>query len=108
MTAIYIWVGILSVYTVVLATVCYIKIKSIYLNLFNLSKGLDILWENQQKILELTKVKGFVQLTHEEERSLKKEIGEEVASRNKKVEGVVRPPGRDTDDQRPELLQKSV
>ncbi len=70
-----------------------IKMKGFYINLYNMSKGLDILWGNQQKIIELTKIKGFIQLTNEEEQNVRKEISEErhkALGRSKKTEKLVR------------------
>ena len=55
----------------------YIKLKSIYINLFNLSKGLDVLFTNQDKIIELTKLKSFIQLTNEEGREVKTQLSRE-------------------------------
>jgi hypothetical protein len=70
----------------------YFKIKSLYVNLYKLSKGLDILFSNQEKILELTKLKTFVQLTTEEEKNVKREIDKEKEIlRRKETEDIVRP-----------------
>ena len=87
--------------SLLVAIIVYIKLKSIYINLFNLSKGLDILWANQEKILELTKIKGYVQLVHEEEPVVRKEIVEERTKLQgfKKTEGVVRPPNSDSNNE---------
>lgn len=63
-----------------------------------MSKGLDILWSNQTKIIELTKIKGFVQLTNEEEQKVRKEISEEREKLGVK-KGSVRPPEFDPDNQ---------
>lgn len=64
----------------------YKKVKSIYVNLHLLSKGLDVLYENQNKILELTNVKGFVQLVNTEAKVVKDEIEtEKTKSRVKKT-----------------------
>lgn len=85
--------------TVVVAVVVHIKLKSIYINLFELSKGLDVLWENQQKIIELTKIKSFIQLTNEEERELRFQVAKEKEVFGKKrSEGVVRSSEPNTDD----------
>lgn len=70
----------------------YFKIKSLYVNLYKLSKGLDTLFSNQEKILELTKLKTFVQLTTEEEKNVKREIDKEKEIlRRKETEDIVRP-----------------
>jgi 5-bromo-4-chloroindolyl phosphate hydrolysis protein len=74
--------------SILVAWVVAVKIKSVYLNLYNMSKGLDTLWENQKKIIELTKIKGFVQLTNEEEQKVRKEISEE----REKLKGIKKEP----------------
>ena len=77
------------------------KLKTTLLvNLYEMSKGLDVLWANQQKIVELTKIKGFVQLTNEEEQTVRKEVTEERTKLQgiKKVTGTVRPPESNTND----------
>jgi len=64
-----------------------------------MSKGLDTLWENQKKIIELTKIKGFVQLTNEEEQKVRKEVSEERKKLTDLKKGTVRPPEFDPDNQ---------
>lgn len=79
----------------------YVKLKSIYINLFNLSKGLDVLFENQNKIIELTKIKSFVQLTNEEEREVRNQITKEKqVFGGKRTERVVRSSEPNTDDEK--------
>lgn len=82
---------------VILSVVLYIKLKSIYINLYNLSKGLDVLFENEKKILELTKVKSFVELVHEEEKSIRQEISKsKQTTKDKSVEESIRPSESDS------------
>lgn len=77
----------------------YIKLKSIYLNLFNLSKGMDVLFSNQDKIIELTKLKSFIQLTNEEEREVRIQVSKEKEIFGKKQsEKSIRPSESDTND----------
>lgn len=79
----------------------YVKLKSIYINLFNLSKGLDVLFENQNKIIELTRIKSFVQLTNEEEREVRNEIAKEKqVFGGKRTERAVRPFEPNTDGEK--------
>ena len=100
MTTLTLVISILSlVVSLLVSAVSYIKFKSIYLNLFNLSKGLDVLFANQDKIIELTKLKSFIQLTNEEEREVRTQISKEKEIFGKKpTKGVVRPFESDTDD----------
>jgi len=53
------------------------KIELLLINLHRMSKGMDILFANQEKILELTKIKGFVSLMSEEESSILVELRKE-------------------------------
>jgi hypothetical protein len=95
-------ISILSLITaIIVALVMYIKLKSIYINLFNLSKGLDVLFLNQDKIIELTKLKSFIQLTNEEEREVRTQVVKEkqnFGNRTKDKESV-RPSEPDTDSE---------
>jgi len=86
--------------SIVLCFILYFKLKSVYINLYRLSKGLDTLWENQQKILELTNIKNFVQLVNEEEPSVRKNIYEERTRVNefKKTKESVRSPNSNPND----------
>jgi hypothetical protein len=95
-------ISIISLTTSILVSIIlYIKLKSVYINLYNLSKGLDILFENQKKILELTKVKGFVQLINEENRNIKQEVEQEKSKvGDKKVKGSIRPLDSNPNDER--------
>jgi hypothetical protein len=86
--------------SLLVAWIVYVKIKSVYLNLYNMSKGLDVLWENQQKIVELTKIKGFVQLTNEELEVVHKEVTEERTKLPNKVSGIIRPSNGDKIDKK--------
>jgi hypothetical protein len=85
--------------SLLVALVTYIKLKSVYVNLWNLSKGMDVLFENEKKILELTKIKGFVQLTNEEEQSVLKEVTEERSKLNGVKKRVVRSPDGDKNNE---------
>jgi hypothetical protein len=81
------------------AVVCYIKFKSVWINFYNISKGLDTLYSNDSKIIELTKIKGFVQLVNEEEQTVRKEIVEERTKLGRKKDtGSLRPSDSDPDD----------
>lgn len=82
------------------ATVVYIKLKSIYINLYNLSKGLDILFANQDKILELTRLKTFVQLTTEEELNVREEIKKEKPTFANQSKESIRSSESDKDDKK--------
>lgn len=62
---------------------------------------MNVLLENQNKIIELTKIKGFVELTNEELEVVHKEIVEERTKVPNKVPGVVRPPDGDKIDKKP-------
>ncbi len=96
-------ISILSVVlSLLVAIVVYIKLKSIYINLFNLSRGLDVLFANQDKIIELTKLKSFIQLTNEEGRELRTQVSKEkeiFGKKRAKGEGSARPSESDTDDE---------
>lgn len=60
---------------------------------------MDVLYTNQDKILELTKIKGYVQLVNEEERNIKKEIVKEIPP-NRKNEGVNGSPESNSDNKK--------
>lgn len=94
-------ISILSlVISILVSIVMYIKLKSIYINLFNLSKGLDVLFANQDKIIELTKLKSFIQLTNEEGQEVRTQVSKEKEIFGKKsAKGAVRPSEPDTDDE---------
>jgi hypothetical protein len=95
-------ISVLSlVTTITVAVVVYVKLKSIYINLFNLSKGLDVLFSNQDKIIELTKIKSFIQLTNEEEREVRNQVSKEkqVFGKREKDEEPVRSSEPDTDNE---------
>lgn len=95
---------VISILSLLISTlvsiVVYIKLKSIYINLFNLSKGLDVLFTNQDKIIELTKLKSFIQLTNEEGREVKTQLSREKEIFGKKhSKESVRSSESDTDDE---------
>jgi hypothetical protein len=75
---------------ILLFTIGYIKYNSILINLYSMSKGLDTLFSNQEKTLELAKIKSFVKHVHEEETRIKQEIDQEKLRTTKETEGVVR------------------
>lgn len=54
-----------------------IRIKNVTIALYKLSKSLDVLYSNDEKILELTKLKSFVELVSEEETNVKHELDRE-------------------------------
>lgn len=88
--------------SLLVAIIVYIKLKSIYINLYNLSKGMDVLFANQDKIIELTKLKSFIQLTNEEGKEVRTQVAREKEIFGKKRtegEGAVRSPEPDTDDE---------
>lgn len=64
----------LIVLWVITIIIGYQKYISVNINLYNLSHGLDVLYSNQTKILELTNLKNYVQLVNDENRNIKKEI----------------------------------
>lgn len=100
MIALYIISSIALILSVFMTIIGLIKYKSILVNIYNLSKGMDVLYTNQEKILELTKVKGFVQLINEEEREIRKEIKTEKSfTGSEKTQESVRPPDSDTDNE---------
>jgi predicted PurR-regulated permease PerM len=86
--------------SIIVAWVVSVKIKSVYINLYNMSKGLDTLWENEKKIIELTKIKGFVQLTNEEEQKVRKEVSEERTKLSELKKGTIRSSESNPDDKR--------
>jgi hypothetical protein len=94
-------ISILSVVlSLLVAIVVYIKLKSIYINLFNLSRGLDVLFANQDKIIELTKLKSFIQLTNEEGQEVRTQVTKEKEVFGKRpTKGIVRPSKSDTDNE---------
>jgi hypothetical protein len=95
-------VSIISLITSILVSlVLYFKLKSIYINLFNLSKGLDVIFSNQDKIIELTKLKSFIQLTNEEEQEVRFQINKEKQIFGKKGrEESIRSPESNSDDKK--------
>lgn len=54
-----------------------IRIKNVTIALYKLSRSLDVLYANDEKILELTKLKSFVELVSEEEINVKHELDRE-------------------------------
>jgi hypothetical protein len=81
--------------------ICYKVKQSVFINIFELSKGLDVLYANQEKIMELTKIKGFIQLTNEDYKNISQEIKVEKSSDgNKKTKEPVRPPDGNSDDKK--------
>ena len=76
-----IFLYILSITSIILSilTLLYIgsKIKYIYVNFYNIDKHINILYSNQDKILELTKIKPFVELVTDEGQNVRKEIEKE-------------------------------
>jgi hypothetical protein len=70
--------------SLITAFIVYKLKTTVLVNMYNMSKGLDVLWENQQKIVELTKIKGFVSLVSAEQDKIHKEIQAEKTNPVKK------------------------
>lgn len=60
---------------------------------------MDTLYNNQSKILELTKLKTFVELTTEESKNVKTVIDKEKTIRKRNLKDVVRSSESDTNDE---------
>jgi len=66
--------------------------KQTLINLYQFSKALDTIYANQDKILELTKIKSFVELVSDEEVNIKSQIKHEKEKANSR---------QDTKEQKP-------
>jgi hypothetical protein len=93
----------LSITAIVLSIAVYVwaltQFKRVSVSLVQLVKAMDVLYSNQDKILELTKIKSFVQLVNEEDRNIKQEIGKEKTYiGSKKTEESIRPSNGNQDN----------
>ncbi len=79
---IYICLGVITLWSTIISVFIWIKYHSLLINIFELSKGMDMLYSNQEKLLELTKVKGFIKLVNEEMTKEKDEFEKILKERN--------------------------